>query len=361
MRVLHVCQPVTGGVAQCVADLFADHVAAGWDVALACPPPPPDSPLSGLPRQDWVATRNPGPSSWAETRALSRLLRRVDPDLVHLHSAKAGLAGRLAVRGQRTTVYQPHAWSFEAASGPERRAAVAWERFALRWTDRVVTVSEAEQERGRQEGIAHPSKVVVVPNGVRVPPELDRASARGLVGLDLVPIVVCAGRLARQKGQDVLLAAWPAVQAEVPDAVLVLVGDGPEEARLRQDAPPGVRFSGPAADLHPWLSAADVVVVPSRWEAMSLVLLEGMAAARSVVASDVGAAQSCLLPGAGAVVPAEQPGPLALALIARLQAPAMSAEEGRTGRDRVAHRYDVTRTVPFMRTVYADARFAHTA
>ena len=70
-----------------------------------------------------------------ETQRLRRLISQVDPDVVHLHSAKAGLAGRLAVRGTRPTLFQPHGWSWLAARGATARGALAWERLAARWTD----------------------------------------------------------------------------------------------------------------------------------------------------------------------------------------------------------------------------------
>ena len=77
---------------------------------------------------------NLGWGACLEARALAGLIGSLAPDLVHLHSSKAGLAGRLALRGRRTTVFQPHAWSFEAVHGAVRAAGIAWERLAARWT-----------------------------------------------------------------------------------------------------------------------------------------------------------------------------------------------------------------------------------
>ena len=96
------------------------------------------------------------PQVAAETRRAYRLIRRVAPDVVHAHSAKAGLAARLALRGRVPTVYQPHAWSFEAVEGRTAGLARAWERWAARWTDRVLCVSEAERRTGERAGVAAP-------------------------------------------------------------------------------------------------------------------------------------------------------------------------------------------------------------
>ncbi|MBD9736125.1 glycosyltransferase, partial [Streptomyces sp. H28] len=166
-RVLHVTQPVDGGVARVVTDLTRAQLAAGWRVTVACPAGTALAAALGALGADvrpWAATRSPGPSLAGEVRRLARLVAEVRPDLVHAHSAKAGLAGRIAVRGRIPTVFQPHAWSFEAVGGATAALALAWERWAARWTERTVCVSEAERLRGTRAGIS--GRTRVIPNGV---------------------------------------------------------------------------------------------------------------------------------------------------------------------------------------------------
>src|SRR5215210_8613709 len=184
LSVLHVTQPVDGGVARCVSDLVADQIGRGWRVGVACPPGGPlleRARSLGADHVAWRARRAPGPGVASETRAISRIASAWAPDLVHLHSSKAGLAGRLALRGRRPTVFQPHAWSFLAAGQPLRRAALAWERAATRWADAVVCVSEGEQVAGERAGIR--AEWRVVPNGIdldtfRVVSEAERVRAK---------------------------------------------------------------------------------------------------------------------------------------------------------------------------------------
>jgi glycosyltransferase involved in cell wall biosynthesis len=335
VRVLHVSQPVEAGVARVAAGLVRDQRARGWDVTVACAGDgwlAQDITDAGARLAAWEAGRSPGPSVPSEVAALSRVIDAVDPHVVHLHSAKAGLAGRLAVRGARPTVFQPHAWSFEAVTGPLHVASRWWERTAQRWTHLTICVSEAELRTGRDAGISGPA--VVVPNGVdpRAWPPLDRAESRSALGVSpmAAPTVVCVGRLARQKGQDLLLRAWPQVRRWVPEARLVLVGTGPDEVALRAAADPSVRFA-PGERLAQWYSAADVVAVPSRWEAgLPLVAMEAMASRRSVVAFDVAGIGSSLA-GAGTAVPPEDIEALAAALTARLLDPSLAAREGEAG------------------------------
>ena len=356
--VLHVTQPTDAGVARAVLDLAAAQAEEGLRVVVASPARETFTralAAGGAEHRHWPATRSPGPASLAETARLSRIVRAASPQLVHLHSSKAGLAGRLAIRGSRPTVFQPHAWSFEAVEGAQARGALAWERFAVRWADAVVCVSEAERRRGEEHGVR--ASYAVVPNGVdldalvEADPE-ERAAARRRLALEEAPLVVCVGRLSRQKGQDVLLEAWPAVSARVPGATLALVGDGPEAERLRDLAPEGVLFAGPRDDVPDWLAAADVVAAPSRWEGMSIALLEALARGRSVVASDTTGAAEAIGDDAGAVVPVGDAGALADALADRLLDPERTSGEGRAARARAEGGHDLRHTIAGVAAVY---------
>jgi glycosyltransferase involved in cell wall biosynthesis len=166
---------------------------------------------------------------------------------------------------------------------------------------------------------------------------------------------VCVGRLSEQKGQDVLLRAWPAVRARVPTARLALVGDGPWRERLRAVADDHVLFAGNSADPRDWYASSDVVVVPSRWEGMALVPLEAGASARSVVITDVPGARDAVPPGAGEVVPIGDAAPLSTAVARRLASPRLAASEGERARLQVERHFSVALTGDRMRAVYAEA------
>ncbi|MFB6842743.1 glycosyltransferase [Streptomyces sp. NPDC056361] len=352
VTVLHAVQPGDGGVARVVVDLVRAQRAAGLRVAVACPPGTPLSAAvraEGADTHDWRAGRDPGPRLVGETRDLARLIRAVRPGLVHAHSAKAGLCARLALRGRVPTVYQPHAWSFEAVEGTTAALARRWERFGARWADRIVCVSEAERRTGEAAGVR--ADWSVVHNGV----DVARFATDGPPG-NPAPTVVCVGRLCRQKGQDVLLDAWPAVLAEVPTARLVLVGDGPDAERLRAAAGPSVRFTGAVDDTVPWYRAADVVVLPSRWEGMALAPLEAMASGRPVVVSDVDGARESLPPAHASecLVPPEDPAALATALGRLLGRPELRHRLGREAHEHVLSRFDVRRTGAAVADVYRD-------
>ncbi|MBZ3900825.1 MULTISPECIES: glycosyltransferase [Streptomyces] len=359
-RVLHLTQPVDGGVARVVTDLVRAQLAEGLRVAVACPDGPlaPELRALGADVRPWAATRSPGPTLLSEVRRLRRILDDVRPDLVHAHSAKAGLAGRLAVRGRVPTVFQPHAWSFEAVEGAMAALALGWERMGARWASRVVCVSEAERVTGERAGVR--ARWTVIPNGVDTgrfhPAAVDavRAGIPLLEGVDpAAPLVVCVGRLCRQKGQDVLLTAWDAVLRRVPGARLVLVGDGPEGERLRAAAPEGVLFAGGVADAVPWYQAADLVVLPSRWEGMALAPLEAMACGRPVVLTEVDGARESLPPGQEPV-PVEDPAALAASVARLLLDPLLRESLGHECRRHVLTTHDVRHTNEAVAGVYRE-------
>jgi glycosyltransferase involved in cell wall biosynthesis len=350
VRVLHVAQPRDGGVAGYLVAACRDQVARGWDVSVACSA---EGQLAAGLRADgvahvaWEAVRSPGPSALKEAKALGRIVAATRPDVLHLHASKAGLAGRLLPRQRTPVLFQPHAWSWLAVTGAVHAATVAWERHAARRTSLFVCVAEAEAEQGRERGVK--GEYAVVRNGVdltRFRPADDEArmAARASLGVGRdVPLVVCVGRITRQKGQDVLLDAWRRVRQECPTAELALVGGGDLYDAMRATGEKRVTFTGPVDDVRGWLAAADLVALPSRWEGLPLTALEAFATGRPVVASAVPGLIETVTPGTGELVPAEDPGALAWAITRRLRAPALMRAEG-TAALRRAQGFDLRRT-----------------
>ncbi|MEU0253018.1 glycosyltransferase family 4 protein [Streptomyces sp. NPDC006184] len=377
-RILHLAQPVEGGVARVVLDLARAQLAAGLRVTVACPGGELAAGLGelGADVREWRAGRSPGPGLPGEVRRLVRLIDDVRPALVHAHSAKAGLAARLAVRGRTPTVFQPHAWSFAAVGGLTAALALRWERWGVRWADRVVCVSEAERATGVRAGVH--AAYAVIPNGIDTtrfspappaataavshppqPPGDGNATPPPPVphpSEPPAPLVVCVGRLCRQKGQDVLLRAWAEVLGTLPPARLVLVGDGPDREALRRQAPPGVRFAGAVADVVPWYRAADLVVLPSRWEGMALAPLEALGCGRAVVLTDVDGARESLPPALAArcLVPPEDPAALAGAVTGLLSDAPLRAALGDQGRRHVLSTHDVRHTAGRVAALYRE-------
>ncbi|HZS34179.1 MAG TPA: glycosyltransferase [Methylomirabilota bacterium] len=170
--------------------------------------------------------------------ALRRLFERSRPDIVHTHSSKAGILGRLAARWARVPVivHTVHGWGFHGSTPPVRRAAyVGLERLVARWTTRLVVVSERDRTTGLGDRIGTPGQYTLIRSGVDLAPFRDarqhRAAVRASLGVPpAAPVIGAVTRLAAQKDPTTLVRAAGAVLRDLGEAHLVVVGDGPSAA-----------------------------------------------------------------------------------------------------------------------------------
>jgi phosphatidylinositol alpha-1,6-mannosyltransferase len=183
----------------------------------------------------------------------------------------------------------------------------------------------------------------------RFRPDLETDDIRRSLGVADRPVVVCVSRLVPRKGQDVLIQAMSAIRRRVPEAILVIVGGGPYEAKLRAlatRAPSGsVRFAGEVGerDLPRYYAAGDVFAMPCRTRAAGLevegwgnVFVEAAACGRPVVVGDSGGARETLVDGeTGLLVDGRSVQEVAAAVATLLAEPALAAKMGDAGRDRV--------------------------
>ena len=259
-------------------------------------------------------------------RRLSHYLAASDYSIVHTHTSKAGLVGRLAARsaGVPAIIHTVHGFGFHEESGLLASSVYgAFERLGARSCDRIVTVSEFHRERALERRIGTPNQVTAIPNGVsavQVDSVRPRDEIRASLGVSDRFVVVSTGRLAEQKGLEYLIRAVPQLLDTVSNLCILLAGEGP----LRQDherlinalgVGDAVKLLGFRDDVPELLAAADVVALPSLWEGLSISLLEAMAAGRPVVTTRIGSNLEVTRGGEVAVlVPPKDPGALADAL-----------------------------------------------
>ncbi|CAN5138779.1 glycosyltransferase [soil metagenome] len=363
MRVLHVHEASTGGVVSYLRELATEQVRRGHDVHVLAPT---RSMAAGVHQHDWgLVRRRPGSYPRA-VNELARTVRTVGPDVIHLHSFWAGLFGRLPAprRGTAATVYQPHSWSAQRFDNPlYTRLLWAVERGASRRTHALVANCADEVDEGRRGGVRTPAYALGIPLDIErfTPADADaRQRFRLQLGMSGVHMLLCLGRLGRQKGQDLLVAAWE--RAPVPGSELVLVGAG-DVAALRALAPrqwgKTVRVVANQDDVRPWIWASDVLVVPSRYEGMSVAVAEALACGRPVVAGGVnGAAEAVAdppLPPAGAVVPRGDMDSLLDEAARRLRDPALWEAESAQARCRAEQQYTPAAVVDRLELAYAGA------
>lgn len=287
----------------------------------------------------------------AELRAALGALR---PDLVSLHTAKAGFVGRLATVGMGVPiVYTPHGWTFTPGVPPRAaRVYAALERVAAPRAGRIVNVCAFEQEIALARRVGRPSQHVVVHNGM---PDVDAALRSDPSRSP--PALVMVARFDEPKDHAVLLDAL----ARCPDLpwTLRLVGDGPWQGAVeRRVAELGlierVTFLGARTDVAEILGGAQAFVLTTRWEGFPRSILEAMRAGLPVVASGVGGVHEAVAAGVnGYVVPPASVAPLAERLRLVLGDPDLRARLGAAGRKRFEERFTFETMFQATLAVYA--------
>ena len=240
-------------------------------------------------------------------------------DIVHTHLVHADVYGALA-RGDRTLVSTKHN-DDPFRAGPFRHVEGALTRRAAR----VIAITEA-LKRFNVERVGLPAdKIDVVRYGLDAPPRAWGENAH--LGLpDDARVLLAISRLVPQKGLDVAVRALRRVREEEPRAVLVVLGEGPERARLAGE---GVYLPGRVGDVSAWLARAELLVHPARWEGFGLALLEAMLAGKPVVATRVSSIPEIVVDGeTGLLVPPDDPEALAAAILRVLRDPGRLGEAG---------------------------------
>ena len=249
-----------------------------------------------------------------------------------------------------------------ALSSPRRLRAFF---CSIAEVDRLIAVSAGLRRTYERIGVS-PELFTTVPNGIApLVHRMSRNEARRVLGLDLAqPVVMTVGRLTHMKAQWQLLEAVPDLVTRFPDLAVVLLGDGPlTDALVKRAASLGVahvvRFPGHRPDARLLLAAADVFVLPSRYEGMPLAALEAMEAGLPVVATRVVGSEEVVMDGVtGALVPFGRPAELGAALGALLADPALRRRLGAAGRCRYLARFTRDRMASDTWSVYEELLLA---
>lgn len=221
------------------------------------------------------------------TRRLAKTLYAWRPDVVQSFLFHANIISAWACRMARAPNL---VWGLRVADPNPRRQWL--ERRLADRAARVVCVSESVKQFASAKLRLNDARLRVIPNGLD-PSEFENIPPIDLTAFGLLPgrrALLCVGRLHEQKGLDWLLSLMPQLLERLPQHDLVCVGDGPQRRRLETLAqelglPRRVHFVGFRNDVPRWLAAADLLLLPSRWEGMPNVVLEAMASGRPVVAT----------------------------------------------------------------------------
>ncbi|MBB3609036.1 glycosyltransferase family 4 protein [Rhizobium sp. BK602] len=277
--------------------------------------------------------RAPGPWDISAWWRLRRIMGEHGPfHLVHGHSSKAGALTRLKLPGLHVPViYTPHAFrTMDPTLGSKGRMIYGGiERLLGNWlTDRLICVSRDEYNHALSLGIPE-DRLRIVVNGVGAPPAGQRTAIRARYGIPEHALLFgFVGRLTPQKAPERLVAAFARIAAIMPRAHLLMIGVGPLADTVRHMiAAAGLQGRAHLDDAIPGataIDAFDIVVMPSRYEAMSYVMLEAAAGGKPLLLSDVGGARTVLEPGRNGYIVANSDDPAELAMaMARFAEPSL--------------------------------------
>lgn len=267
---------------------------------------------------------------------LYQLMRQMQPQVVHTHTAKAGFVGRVAAKlaGVPVIVHTFHGHVFQGYFSPAKtKMFILLERITARMSDTVITLTEGlRRELAEEYGIARRSRITVLPLGLdldafaRVPRQSgDFRSAHGIA--PDVPLIGIVGRLVPIKNHELFLQAAVKVRERLPNACFAIIGDGELRAELeattaRLGLTDCVRFVGWVRDVAPVYSDLDALVISSRNEGTPVSVIEALSARCPVVTTAVGGLPDLLDQGAlGTLVPTEDVNALADAIVRTVTAP----------------------------------------
>lgn len=285
--------------------------------------------------------------SWSMVRDVRDRLLAERPDVIHTHGYKGDFIGLLGGKLAKIPIVgEVSGWLF-----PKRDLQIRFYEWldvqTLKRMDRVVVLSDHYRRLAQRMGMG--DRVRLVPSGVDIAGLRARANKvdlRAKLGIaPATPVVGMLSRLSLEKGVDLFVEAMAYVARRLPEAIGVVFGTGPEEARLKEQAhrlglDGRLLWAGYCAEAMDALLSLDVVALTSRFEALPQTLMEAMVMKRPAVVTPVGGCPELVLDGeTGLVTPNHDPERIAGAFCHLLGAPELARQMGERGAARIEENY----------------------
>ena len=381
IRVLHIITRLILGGAQenTLFTVEGLHRSPKWEVALATGPAiGPEGELINRARRGGLRLlvidemrREINPwRDFVTLIKLMRIIRTMRPQVVHTHSSKAGILGRLAARLLHTPViiHTIHGLPFHPFQGRFLNwVFVALEKMAAKWTDKLICVADAMRDQALTADVASAEKFITIYSGMEVEDFLQCAGegqkVRKEFGIPLdVPVVGKIARLFPLKGYRFVLQAIPQVLAKFPQARFLFVGDGILREALEKEAvekgfAKNIIFAGlvEPKKIPVFLKAMDVVVHASLREGLARVLPQALISGKPVISYDVDGAREVVSPGkTGWLIPPKSVDELASSIVEALGHPDEARKMGETGRRLFTERFRAEVMVEHISRLYQE-------
>lgn len=243
-------------------------------------------------------------SIWKDAKAvisLRKLLNKYKPDVVYLHSSKAGAVGRIANLGLKNKLlYNPHGWAFNMNCSQKKKTVYKWiEKLLILMTDKIIAISDFEKQSAVDNGICKQDKIEVIFNGIDIE-EYEKCKASFQVTRKLLNIpehayvIGMVGRLSKQKAPDTFIKSAALIKKDIPEAFFLMVGDGEDKENTKKlieekGLSDCTYITGWVDNPMEYIQLFDQAMLLSRWEGFGLVLTEYMISQKPVIATQVDA------------------------------------------------------------------------
>lgn len=298
-------------------------------------------------------------------RQLVREMRAFRPHIVHTHTAKAGVLGRLAAKWAgvgSATVHTFHGHLLHGYFSPAKtRAVVQVERALAHGTDRLVAVGEQVRDDLLGAGIGSSEQFTVIPPGLELPPARARDAVRAEFGLDpLAPVVAFIGRLTAIKRPDRFVEVVKAVHGHRPEVQFLVAGEGDQAQVIREASQIlPITHLGWRDDVQDVLAASDLVLLTSDNEGTPLSLIQAALAGLPVVATNVGSVRDIVIDGQSGLLTSSDVEEISNAVTRLIHEPRQMERMGRTARSQAQELYGVGRLVEDHARLYLTTSQCH--
>ncbi|MEY0429507.1 glycosyltransferase family 4 protein [Providencia rettgeri] len=235
---------------------------------------------------------------------LRSMLKKLTPDIVTLHSSKAGIIGRAALIGSKIPcIFTAHGWAFaDGVSKKRKHIYILIEKIFSNFCNKIITVSHQDKNLAIKYKVTSSNKQVVIHNGI---PD-NTISLQIQNKLTNIINIICVARFSEQKDHSTLFKALSNLKQK--NWQLNLVGKGPLEQNAKElvnelGLNEKVNFLGERHDVGNLLSSSDIFILPSNWEGLPISIIEAMSFSLPIIASDVGGVSEMVSSSNGILVP----------------------------------------------------------
>ncbi|MDS0526656.1 glycosyltransferase family 4 protein [Clostridium sp. SHJSY1] len=231
---------------------------------------------------------------------LCKIIKKYNPDLIYVHSSKAGALGRIAnFYTRKSIIYNPHGWAFNMNVSKKKKLFYELiERILAKKTDKIVAISNAEKQSAIKHKICINDKVKVIFNGIDISEyenNLIKSSDKELLNIPENTIVIgMVGRISRQKAPDTFVRIAAKIKKIIRNAFFIIVGDGDEKEEIEElirvfGLQDSFLITGWVNDVYTYIKRFDIAMLISRWEGFGLVIPEYMVSKKPIIATNVDA------------------------------------------------------------------------